>query len=287
MLKHRILFGVLMTLLFVAVVVLDNWLANALTSSTSEHTPIQGTLLGIAISAVLIAAHSELSLMARAKHLYIFTPVSLVASVLFATGWYWLQFLPVSPDFYFAFVAVFSLMALLLSQAHRRGTANVLANCGANWLIVGYLGILGGFFLAIRIDFGWPELLLFVFAIKSADIGAYSGGRMFGIHKLSPRISPGKTWEGMAAACAAATVVSVAFAAMFDIMSWWLASAFGFCFAFIGQMGDLAESMIKRDSEVKDSGNKVPGFGGILDIIDSPLTAAPFAYLFFALTGNL
>jgi phosphatidate cytidylyltransferase len=276
-----------MTVLFVAVVILDNWLADALTVSTSDRTPVQGTLLCAVVAAVVIAAHAELSRMARAKHLHIFTPVSLVASLLFATGWYWPQFLPVSPELYFAFVAAFSLMALLLSQSYRRGTVNVLANCGASWLIVGYLGMLGGFFLAIRIDFGWPELLLFVFAIKSADIGAYGGGRMFGVHKFSPRISPGKTWEGMAAACAAATVVSVAFAAVFDIMSWWLASAFGFCFAFIGQMGDLAESMIKRDSEVKDSGNKVPGFGGILDIIDSPLAAAPFAYLFFASTCSL
>jgi phosphatidate cytidylyltransferase len=64
-------------------------------------------------------------------------------------------------------------------------------------------------------------------------------------------------------------------------MVWWLAIVFGICFAFIGQLGDLAESMIKRDAEKKDSSNKVPGFGGILDIIDSPIVAAPFAYLFF------
>ena len=66
---------------------------------------------------------------------------------------------------------------------------------------------------------------------------------------------------------------------------------FGFCFAFIAQVGDLVESMIKRDAEQKDSANKsagcllaVPGYGGILDIVDSPLVSAPFAYLFFMLT---
>jgi phosphatidate cytidylyltransferase len=64
-------------------------------------------------------------------------------------------------------------------------------------------------------------------------------------------------------------------------MAWWLAIVFGLCFAFIGQMGDLTESMMKRDAERKDSANKVPGFGGTLDIIDSLLVAAPFAYLFF------
>jgi len=64
-------------------------------------------------------------------------------------------------------------------------------------------------------------------------------------------------------------------------MVWWSAAIFGVCFAFIGQIGDLVESMMKRDAEQKDSANNVPGFGGILDIIDSPLLAAPFAYLFF------
>jgi phosphatidate cytidylyltransferase len=66
-------------------------------------------------------------------------------------------------------------------------------------------------------------------------------------------------------------------------MAWWLALVFGGCFAVIGQMGDLAESMMKRDARQKDSSNRVPGFGGILDVIDSPLVAVPFAYLFFRL----
>jgi len=66
-------------------------------------------------------------------------------------------------------------------------------------------------------------------------------------------------------------------------MVWWLAIIFGFCFAFIALAGDLVESMLKRDAEQKDSAKKVPGFGGVLDIIDSPLVAAPFAYLFLML----
>ncbi|GAH86448.1 unnamed protein product, partial [marine sediment metagenome] len=112
---------------------------------------------------------------------------------------------------------------------------------------------------------------------------AYAIGAPFGRHKFSPRISPSKTWEGMAGAVATATIVAILFAVSCDIitMAWWLAAIFGFCFAFIGQFGDLAESMIKRDAEQKDSASNVPGFGGILDIIDSPLLAAPFAYLFF------
>jgi phosphatidate cytidylyltransferase len=66
-------------------------------------------------------------------------------------------------------------------------------------------------------------------------------------------------------------------------MLWWSAAIFGALFAVLGQLGDLAESMIKRAAEQKDSANSVPGFGGILDIIDSPLATAPLAYLFFML----
>jgi phosphatidate cytidylyltransferase len=122
---------------------------------------------------------------------------------------------------------------------------------------------------------------MFVFVVKSADIGAYTVGMLFGKHKFSPKISPGKTWEGMAGAVVLAVIVAFFFAAVFDIMVWPLAVVFGFCFAFIGQIGDLVESMIKRDARQKDSADNVPGFGGILDVIDSPLIAAPFAYLFF------
>jgi phosphatidate cytidylyltransferase len=129
-------------------------------------------------------------------------------------------------------------------------------------------------------------MLMFVFAVKSSDIGAYAVGSLFGRHKFSPRVSPGKTWEGMAGAVGTAVIVSFIFAQACDIMVWWSAIFFGCGAAFFGQMGDLAESMIKRDSEHKDSANMVPGFGGILDIVDSPLAAAPFAYVFFVFTAQ-
>ena len=144
-----------------------------------------------------------------------------------------------------------------------------------------YLGLLSSFPLAMRIEFGlWP-MLMFVFVIKSSDIGAYAVGTLYGKRKFSPKISPAKSWEGMGGACAAAVIVAVGFAVGCGIMAWWMAVGFGLCFAFLGQMGDLAESMMKRDAERKDSANKVPGFGGVLDIIDSILIAAPCAYLFF------
>jgi phosphatidate cytidylyltransferase len=117
------------------------------------------------------------------------------------------------------------------------------------------------------------------------DAAAFAGGRLFGRHKLAPRVSPGKTWEGLGGAVIAAVAVSLAFALVFGIMRVWLAPVFGVVMAVVGQLSDLVESMLKRDAQQKDSSNRVPGFGGILDVIDSPLFAAPCAYLFFAIVA--
>jgi len=281
MLKHRLFFGILMTVFFITIVIFDGWLDGSLTASSTDDKNVQGTIFCILVALLAIPAQLELSKLAAAKNLKIFAPVSIIASILLATSRYWLQFTEIRPELFLLFILTFTLITLLVYQYLFYGTSGVLANCGVNCFSILYLGLLSGFCVAIRIDFGlWP-LLMFVFVIKSADIGAYSIGTLFGKHKFSPKISPGKSWEGMAGAVAAAVIVAIGFAGICDIMSLWAAIVFGFCFAFIGQLGDLAESMIKRDAEQKDSANKIPGFGGVLDIIDSPLIAAAFAYLVF------
>jgi phosphatidate cytidylyltransferase len=281
MLKYRLLFGTLMTVFFTAVALFDGWLDGSLTTSTTDDKSVQGTALCILIALLVIPAQIELSKLAGAKNLKVFLPVSIISSILFATWRFWQQLISLRPELYLLLLSVFTLLAVLLCQYARYGTCGVLANCGANCFSIWYLGLLSSFCLAARIEFGlWP-LLMFVFVVKSSDIGAYAIGTLFGKHKFSPKVSPSKTWEGMGGACAAAVIVAVGFAVSCDIMAWWLAIVFGLCFAFIGQMGDLTESMMKRDAERKDSANKVPGFGGTLDIIDSLLVAAPFAYLFF------
>ena len=281
MLRYRLLFGTLMTLFFTAVVVFDGWLDGSLTISTADDKPVQGTILCILVVLLIIPAQFELSRLAAAKNLKIFLPVTIFASVLFAANRYLQQLVEIPPENYLSILSVFVLLALLLYQYKTHGISGVLANCGASFFSILYLGLLSSFCIAIRTELGlWP-LLMFVFVVKSADIGAYFIGTMFGRHKFSPKISPKKTWEGMAGAVAAAIIVALGFSLLCGIMVWWLAIIFGLCFAFIGQMGDLAESMMKRDAEQKDSANKVPGFGGVLDIVDSPLVAAPLAYLFF------
>ncbi|UCF43605.1 MAG: phosphatidate cytidylyltransferase [Planctomycetota bacterium] len=286
MLKYRLFFGTLMTAFFIAVVILDGWLDGSLTASAADDKGVDGTLFCIFIAALIIPAQFELAKLAAAKGLRIFVPVTTMACILFATSWYWPQVLETTPGIYLLLLSAFSLMALLLYQYVHYGTSGVLTNCGANYFSIIYLGLLSAFCLAIRIDFGPWVLLMFVFVVKSSDIGAYAIGMLFGKHKFSPNVSPGKTWEGMAGAAAVAMIVAICFGVGCDIMVWWLAGIFGLCFAFVGQFGDLAESMIKRDAEQKDAASKVPGYGGILDIVDSPLLAGPLAYLFFVLSAR-
>ena len=288
MVKSRLFFGILMTAFFAALMILDGWMDGSAFGGEFRIFPVQGTLLCILIALLVVPATLELSKLAELKGLKLFAPVSIIGSILFATSWYWLQFVVRDSSLVhrpstivLPFLAVFVLLAILLYQYIYYGTSSVLANCGANCFSICYLGVLIGFVLGIRIDFGLWHTLMFVFVVKFADIGAYVIGTLFGRHRFSPIISPSKTWEGMGGAIAAAVLVAIVFAVSCDIMVLWLAVIFGVCFAFIGQMGDLVESMLKRDSAQKDSANRVPGFGGILDIIDSPLLAAPFAYLFF------
>jgi phosphatidate cytidylyltransferase len=281
MLKYRLIFGTLMTVFFTALVVFDSRLDGSLTASVFDGKSVQGTILCVLIALLIILAQREFSALASAKNIQTFTFVSTLASILLAGTWYWSQIVKIAPHVYLSLLLVFSLIALLLNQYFRYGTSQILANCGVSFFSIIYLGLLSAFCIAIRIDFGlWP-MLMYVFVVKSSDIGAYAIGMLFGRHKFSPKISPGKTWEGMAGAVMLAMIVAVIFAETCGIMSTLMAMTFGFCFAFIGQLGDLAESMMKRDAEKKDSSKNIPGFGGVLDVVDSPLMAAPFAYLFF------
>jgi len=277
MLKYRLFFGTLMTVAFTAVVLFDGWLGNFRFSIFDfRFTLLRGTLVTALIVALVVLGQMEFASLLAAKNLKAFTPVSIVVSVALATmPIFNLRFSIVD------FILAFGLLGLMLYQYLFCGVSGVLANCGANCLSIIYLGLLSSFAVAIRLDFGVWALLMFVFVVKSADIGAYMVGTLFGRHKLSPRVSPGKTWEGAGGALLVAVVVALAFAAGSGIMSWLWAIAFGLLLACVGQAGDLAESMIKRDAGRKDAANKVPGFGGILDIVDSPLAAAPLAYLFF------
>jgi phosphatidate cytidylyltransferase len=276
-----------MALLFLSLVIFDGWVDGSLTAAADDK-PVQATILFVLVAAISIPSQLELSKLIANNSAKIFKIVTVPATVLFASSWYLRQFAGetylVSQLYYVLFVSAFSVLALFFVQARRYGTEGTIINCSAGLWSIFYLGFLSSFFLGIRIDFGLWELLMFVSVVKSSDIGAYTAGRIFGKHKFSPNISPGKTWEGIVGGVIFASIVAFVFAYYCDIMAWYSAILFGVVFAFCGQLGDLAESMVKRDAQQKDSASSVPGFGGLLDIIDSPLATAPLAYAFLMLT---
>jgi phosphatidate cytidylyltransferase len=141
--------------------------------------------------------------------------------------------------------------------------------CGALVLVPAYVALVSLYSLR-------PSVLLFALVIIwAADIGAYFAGKSFGRIKLAPRISPGKTWEGVIGGLAAVVLVGVA------VRLYWLeidvAVIIPFCLAVatLSVVGDLTVSMFKRSAGLKDSGRVFPGHGGVLDRIDSVTAAAP------------
>jgi phosphatidate cytidylyltransferase len=285
MLKYRLLFGSLMTVVFSGFVLFDGWLDGSLTASAADDRQVRATLVAFLVMCVMTLGGLELTRLAAAKGLVILNPVCAVGLILLSTSWWGAQLVSVPAGGYLSLAMVLTLAGMMLWQQKRFGTPGVLANCGISCFSLLYLGLLGSFILGIRIDGGPWEFLTFVFVVKCSDIGAYTFGKLFGKHKLAPSVSPGKTWEGLGGAVVFAMMVSLAFALVLGIMRVWLAPVFGALMAVVGQLSDLTESMLKRDAQQKDSSNRVPGFGGILDVIDSPLFAAPVAYLFFALAA--
>ena len=149
------------------------------------------------------------------------------------------------------------------------------------------VGLLGVFLAKIRFLSpdpmrGFVLLGLTLGTVKGADVGAYAIGSALGRHRLVPTLSPGKTIEGLAGALAAGTVAAVGLGTGWAGFAWWQMVLFGVAVSVSGVMGDLVESLLKRACGAKDSGS-VPGFGGVLDIVDSMLAAAPVAYLVLVL----
>jgi len=155
--------------------------------------------------------------------------------------------------------------------------------------IAGYLGSLPSFLAQLR----WPAsespsgeeirrstvaLALAIFVPKCCDIGAYFTGRLLGRRRMTPVLSPKKTWEGMAGGLAVSALAALGINHLGGGLSDLASLGFGVTVGTAGALGDLAESLIKRDCQTKDASQVIPGFGGVLDVVDSVLFAAPVAY---------
>jgi phosphatidate cytidylyltransferase len=145
----------------------------------------------------------------------------------------------------------------------------------ASAAVAGLLVLIPAWLALLRLHAHDPRLMLFLLLlVVAADVGAYFAGRRFGRNKLAPRVSPGKTWEGVGGGIIGATIVAI-------IGALWLHMPFlifiGLCVLVVvaSIVGDLTESLFKRHAGLKDSGTLLPGHGGVLDRVDSITAAAP------------
>jgi phosphatidate cytidylyltransferase len=179
-----------------------------------------------------------------------------------------------------------SVMLPLAFLLGRKGKENAFANWA--WTLAGilYIGWLMSYLVALRaLDNGAGWVYLALLCTFASDICAYLVGRSFGRHKMAPYISPGKTWEGAVSGVAGAIIVSVVVILLFGLpVTWWGAIILGVLISVIGQVGDLVKSLFKRNVEVKDSGNFLPGHGGFLDRMDSIAFAGVTVYYFAVLS---
>ena len=152
-------------------------------------------------------------------------------------------------------------------------------------LVLGVFYVFGAWWCAIPLRAASPHWLMYALLVSwTGDIGAYYIGRSFGRHRLAPRISPGKSWEGAIASVATALLLAGAYLVYFAGVPVPQALALTAVANSAGQLGDLAESAIKRGAGVKDSGALLPGHGGFFDRVDSTLFTLPviYAYIRFA-----
>lgn len=194
---------------------------------------------------------------------------------------------------FLVFFVYFFALFLAEMAIFRRPSGAMIRMALSVWIIT-YLGLLPSFLAQLRwlpLEYegrtylGTTAVLMTIFVPKCCDIGAYFSGRLFGRTRMTPQLSPKKTWEGAVGGLILAIVLTI----IIDRLSpahllnqnVWLEIGFGVTVGGAGILGDLGESLIKREYQQKDASQAVPGFGGVLDVVDAVLFASPVAYLWF------
>ena len=169
----------------------------------------------------------------------------------------------------------------------RRGIDGYVKNATASVFTLVYVPFLGSFVALLLAEGGWRDtgglddagvqgILTFILVTIASDIGGYAAGVLFGRHPMAPVISPKKSWEGFAGSVVFCVAAGLALAVYLLEADWWIGVALGLIAVVMATLGDLCESVIKRDLGIKDMSQVIPGHGGLMDRLDSLLaTVAP------------
>jgi phosphatidate cytidylyltransferase len=161
-----------------------------------------------------------------------------------------------------------------------KGVAGYVRDVAASLLIIAYVPLLGSFAALMLAEGRGPlRVVTFLLIVVMSDTGGYVAGVLFGKHPMAPKISPKKSWEGVAGSLLFATVAGICMAILVLHVPFWVGIILSVGLVAVGSCGDLIESMIKRDLGIKDMSSFLPGHGGVMDRLDSLLVAAPVAWL--------
>ncbi|MDP9023616.1 MAG: phosphatidate cytidylyltransferase, partial [Actinomycetota bacterium] len=236
------------------------------------------------VTFLILVGIGEAAAVCRERGVHVAVPVILVAALIFVVGAYRAG----TGGLVVGLVTLF-LLAVAWELADPQRT-DVFRTIAATVMLGLWVPFLGSFavVLAVRGVDGWVAVLATVGAAVVSDVGAYVVGTSFGRRQVAPSVSPGKTWEGVVGGMAVAGVVAavalplLGTGELFDPVTAFL---FAVIVAAVGVLGDLTESLLKRDLGVKDFGRIIPGHGGVLDRIDSLLFALPAGYYALILVG--
>src|SRR3954451_5935015 len=228
--------------------------------------------LGVVVVAILIAV-VELS---RALHAGGFRP-PLVPVLLGAVAMLGLAWLRGPTGLVTAFLV--TVLAIVLWRL-ADGPDNYFPDTASGVLVALYVPLLAGFAVLLLVpDDGTARVLAFIATVVASDVGGYAVGVLIGKHPMATSISPNKSWEGMGGSLLTCMIVASAILVPALDAPWWGGLVFGAAIAVTATVGDLGESLIKRDLGIKDMGHLLPGHGGIMDRLDSLLPAAAVSYL--------
>lgn len=178
-----------------------------------------------------------------------------------------------------AIAALLTMFAVIIWRL-ADGASGYLPSAATSVFITVYIPFLAGFAVLLAVpDDGTKRILAFMIAVVCSDTGGYAAGVVFGKHPMAPTISPKKSWEGFAGSVLTAAVFGVLMLTLAFDGQWWQGLIFGVAMAVTATLGDLGESMIKRDVGIKDMGTLLPGHGGLMDRMDSLLPGAAVAWL--------
>jgi phosphatidate cytidylyltransferase len=319
LMQQRVFYGLLAIATLVFVALLDAYLASSAAGGPLGQVVARGTMIPLLFAGLVLGAGLEMIRLMRAAGLRPHAVIGLVMSlVLLLSPWLCAaRLLGSSPSdveglqWQLIWLVVL-LIATAVAQLRRGVTEGAIADIGATWMMALYLGLFPSFAIQLRCTGDIPGdtaallVLVFLLVAKASDIGGYLVGSAVGRHKLAPAVSPSKSIEGAIGGIVASSIVALGVYQLYFFMSsrpvsdlWlpqkmadiarlfgsqglWQVVIFGALMAVFGQLGDLLESGFKRAAHRKDSAEVLPGFGGMLDLIDSPVMAAPVAWCVLA-----